>query len=143
MNSATLLVSLCNKYEHMTGSHWLPTEYCIEYKILLLSFNCIPGQSPQSLSDLISPATCRSLHFTSQNLLAVKRGEKQKKTDVSHVNLHFSGISFPYSICSESPTPFKQNLEPTSSRNNQACESSDFNLISDFFALHKPPFSDF
>ena len=25
----------------------------------------------------------------------------------------------------------------------QGCESSDFNLISDFFALHKTPFSDF
>ena len=27
--------------------------------------------------------------------------------------------------------------------NTQGCESSDFNLISDFFALHKTPFSDF
>ena len=26
---------------------------------------------------------------------------------------------------------------------NQGCESSDFNLISDFLALHKTPFSDF
>ena len=26
---------------------------------------------------------------------------------------------------------------------SQECESSDFNLISDFFALHKTPFSDF
>ena len=25
----------------------------------------------------------------------------------------------------------------------QGCESSDFKLISDFFALHKTPFSDF
>ena len=26
---------------------------------------------------------------------------------------------------------------------SEGCESSDFNLISDFFALHKTPFSDF
>ena len=50
-NSAARLVSLCKKYEHITlilkGLHWLPIKYRIVYKILLLTFKCLSGQSPQ------------------------------------------------------------------------------------------------
>ena len=52
-NSAARLVSLCKKYEHITpilkGLHWLPIKYRIVYKILLLTFKCLSGQSPQYL----------------------------------------------------------------------------------------------
>ena len=36
-----------------------------------------------------------------------------------------------------------KNTENGKSNLAAGCENSDFNLISDFFALHKTPFSDF
>ena len=90
-NSAARLVSLCKEYEHITpilkGLHWLPIKYRIVYKILLLTFNCLSGQSPQYLQDLVIPyVPARSLRSASQNLLVVKRGKtKLMVTEPFHV----------------------------------------------------------
>ena len=85
-NSAARLVSLCNKYEHITPTlqnlHWLPIKSRIKYKILLLTFKCINGSSPKYLSDLIVPyVPTKSLRSASQNLLVVKKGRTKTYGD--------------------------------------------------------------
>ena len=107
-NSAARLVSLCNKYEHITPTlqnlHWLPIKSRIKYKILLLTFKCINGSSPKYLSDLIVPyVPTKSLRSASQNLLVVKKGRTKTYGDRA-----FSCIapilwnSLPHSLRSES-----------------------------------------
>ena len=54
--------------------HWLPLNYRIHFKILLLVFKCLNGLAPTYLSDLLhyhnSPRLLRS---SFQNLLAVPK----------------------------------------------------------------------
>ena len=49
-NRAARIVTSTKKYEHVTASlidlHWLPVEYRIIYKILLLVYKAINGFSP-------------------------------------------------------------------------------------------------
>ena len=107
-NSAARLVSLCNKYDHITHvlkeMHWLPIKYRIEFKIIMLTFKCINGKSPKYLSDLIVQYTpARSLRSASQNLLVVKKAKTKTYGDRA-----FSCIapslwnSLPLSVRSES-----------------------------------------
>ena len=128
-NSAARLVSLCKKYEHITpilkGLHWLPIKYRIVYKIILLTFKCLSGQSPQYLQDLVIPyVPARSLRSASQNLLVVKRGKTKAYGDRA-----FSCIapilwnSLPYSVRSDSDintfqTKLKTYLFQKSYQNN-------------------------
>ena len=57
-NRAAFIVTFTEKYEHMTPSlidlHWLPDEYRIIYKILLLVYKAINGLSPSYISNLLS-----------------------------------------------------------------------------------------
>ena len=57
-NAAARLVTGSPKYFHVTPLlfhlHWLPISYCIKFKILLLTFNCLNGVAPNYLTDLIS-----------------------------------------------------------------------------------------
>ena len=57
-NSAARLVSLCRKSEHITpimrSLHWLPIHHRISFKVLLLTYKILNGQSPKYLTDLIS-----------------------------------------------------------------------------------------
>ena len=56
-NSATRLVSLSRKYDHITPIlhelHWLPVKYCFIYKILLLTYKCLHGMGPIYLQELL------------------------------------------------------------------------------------------
>ena len=55
---AAHIVTFTKKYEHITSSlidlHWLPVEYRIIYKILLLVCKAINGLSPSNISNLLS-----------------------------------------------------------------------------------------
>ena len=57
-NRAARIVTFTKKYEHITPSlidlHWLPVEYRIIYKILLLVCKAIKGLSPSNISSLLS-----------------------------------------------------------------------------------------
>ena len=60
LNGAARLVVGAGKYEHITPVlrdilHWLPVSQRIEYKIALLTFNCIRGNGPSYLSDVCVP----------------------------------------------------------------------------------------
>ena len=56
-NSAARLISGCRKYDHITPIliklHWLPIEYRIEYKILVLTYKAIKKTAPQYIIDLV------------------------------------------------------------------------------------------
>jgi hypothetical protein len=73
-NSAARLVSRTKYRDHMTPVleklHWLPVEYRIEYKILLLTFKALHDLAPTYIKDLICPyRPSRSLRSSSKNLL--------------------------------------------------------------------------
>ena len=67
-NAAVRLVSLTKKRDHITPVlmelHWLPVRHRITYKLLVLTFKALNGQSPAYTSELISlykpPRTLRS-----------------------------------------------------------------------------------
>ena len=58
LNSAARVVFLAKKRNHVTpllkDLHWLPVKYCIQFKILLLTFKALYGLSPTYMSDMIS-----------------------------------------------------------------------------------------
>ena len=75
-NSAARLVSLTKSCDHISpvlrDFHWLPVEFRIKYKILLLTYKCIHGFAPMYLQDLISDyKPLRELRSSSQSLLNV------------------------------------------------------------------------
>jgi hypothetical protein len=60
LNAAARLISGHGKFDHITpvlrnNLHWLPVEYRVRYKIALFVFNCLRGNSPGYLSDMLQP----------------------------------------------------------------------------------------
>lgn len=73
-NAAARLISRTRKYEHITPVlkqlHWLPVEFRIQYKVMLLTYKSMNGLAPQYLVELIQPYTPgRSLRSQDQSLL--------------------------------------------------------------------------
>ena len=62
------------KYEHITPTlkkHWLPISSRVEYKISLLTHQCLYGNAPSYLKELLTPKTCvRVLRSATGNLLS-------------------------------------------------------------------------
>ena len=85
-NRAPRIVTFTKKYKHITPSlmdlHWLPVEYRIIYKILLLVYKAINGLSPSYISSLLS--ICSSscpLRSCSNKLLQVPRSKLKSYGD--------------------------------------------------------------
>ena len=73
-NAAARLVSLTKKRDHITPVlfqlHWLPVRQRIIFKLLLLTFKTLNGQSPAYISDLVTVyQPQRNLRSASQYLL--------------------------------------------------------------------------
>ena len=73
-NAAARLIKLSRKYDHITPHlmdlHWLPIEYRIQFKILLLTYKTLNGLAPSYLSDLLQRyAPVRNLRSFSAFLL--------------------------------------------------------------------------
>ena len=80
------IVTFTKKYEHITpiliDLHWLPVEYRITYKILLLVYKAINGLSPSYISNLLSFCTSSySLRSCSNRLLQVPRSKLKSNDD--------------------------------------------------------------
>lgn len=60
-NCAARVLMRRRKYDHITpvlkSLHWLPIQYRIQYKICLLTHQCIHGTAPAYLSELLTPLT--------------------------------------------------------------------------------------
>ena len=77
-NSAARILSRTRKYDHITPIlkqlHWLPVRHRIDFKVMLLTWKALNGESPQYLTDLLVPyAPGRSLRSANKNLLSIPR----------------------------------------------------------------------
>ena len=58
VNTAARLITKTKKFEHISGIleqlHWLPAKKRIIYKVLLLAYKAVNGQSPEYISELVS-----------------------------------------------------------------------------------------
>ncbi len=77
-NMAARILTGTRKHQHITPVlrqlHWLPVEYRVQYKILLLTFKALHGEGPDYLHDLLSVHTPgRALRSANQNILVVPR----------------------------------------------------------------------
>ena len=77
-NAAARVVTLTPKHDHMTpiliNLHWLPVEFRITFKVLLLVYKALHGLAPSYISDLLNFKTySRSLRSSCKEYLAVPR----------------------------------------------------------------------
>jgi hypothetical protein len=75
-NNSARLITHTRKHDHITPVlielHWLPVEYRIKYKILLLTFKCLHHLAPPYLTNLLQPyQPQRSLRSSNHGLLRV------------------------------------------------------------------------
>ena len=60
-NAAARLITLSRKHEHITpilcNLHWLPINYRIIFKILLITYKALNNQEPSYVRDLLTPYT--------------------------------------------------------------------------------------
>ena len=76
-NSAARILLRVRKYDHITPTlrslHWLPVPSRIEYKVCLLTHQCIHGNAPSYLKELIDPkSSSRSLRSNDTDSLKPK-----------------------------------------------------------------------
>ena len=118
-NNAARIVSLRRKYDHITpvlkDLHWLPVEYRINYKILLLAYKAQHGMAPPYLSSLLSPyKPGRSLRSEGKHLLTTPRFRLEgfgKRCFAPHATPSLWN-TLPISIkCDESIDMFKSSLK--------------------------------
>jgi len=117
-NSAARLLTHINKRAHITpvlaSLHWLPIQYRIQFKILVLTFRALNGEVPPYISDLIQ------LHTPTRNLRSL--GQKLLVVPCTHVITRGDG-SFravasglwnalpPFIRCATSVEAFKKQLK--------------------------------
>ncbi|KAJ8390578.1 hypothetical protein AAFF_G00101840, partial [Aldrovandia affinis] len=58
-NAAARILTRTKKYEHISpvlaSLHWLPINYRVDYKVLLLTYKVLHGLAPSYLTDLLHP----------------------------------------------------------------------------------------
>ena len=77
-NMAARVLTRTRRCQHITPVlhqlHWLPVQYRVQYKTMLLTYRALHGLAPQYLTDLLPAATAgRTLRSSSQNNLLVPR----------------------------------------------------------------------
>ena len=81
-NNAARLIMRQRKSCHITPSlfylHWLPIEFRIKYKILLIVYKCLHGEGPSYLSSLLREyCPPRSLRSSNQQMLVVPKTNRR------------------------------------------------------------------
>ena len=76
--SAARVLTGIRPWQHITPTlmqfHWLPVKFCIQFKILLLTYKSLHALAPRYLSDLLHPYTpLRSLRSSDKDQLAIPR----------------------------------------------------------------------
>ena len=79
-NSAARILMRVQKYELITpilhSVHWLPISARIDYKVYLLTYQCVHGNAPSYLKELLTPQTSsQSLCSTNSHRLHPPRTE--------------------------------------------------------------------
>lgn len=85
-NAAARLLTGTKKHAHISpvlaSLHWLPVNFRIQFKILLIVFKALNGQAPSYISELINlQSTPRSLRSSNKILLQVPRSRLKLKGD--------------------------------------------------------------
>ncbi len=85
-NAAARLLTGMKKRDHITpvlsSLHWLPVQYRIDFKILLMVFKALHNMSPSYITNLLEYHTpARTLRSADKLLLAVPRSQKKSKGD--------------------------------------------------------------
>ncbi|KAJ8390571.1 hypothetical protein AAFF_G00101770, partial [Aldrovandia affinis] len=80
-NAAARILTRTKKYEHISpvlaSLHWLPINYRVDYKVLLLTYKVLHGLAPSYLTDLLHPYNPpRSLRSQDADNLVVPRISK-------------------------------------------------------------------
>ena len=70
-NAAARVILRRRKYDHVTPAleklHWLPVQYRIFYKILIITYKALHGQAPSYLSTLLRNKMCTSYRLRSDD----------------------------------------------------------------------------
>ena len=118
LNAAARLVSLTNKYDHITPVmmqlHWLPVKERINFKILLTTFKALHGINPLYLRELISPYQPRRALRSSNQLLLEQPAYKLKSYGSRAFSVCAPGLwnKLPLKIRSSTSVPeFKRRLK--------------------------------
>uniref|UniRef100_A0A8C5GQG5 Reverse transcriptase domain-containing protein n=1 Tax=Gouania willdenowi TaxID=441366 RepID=A0A8C5GQG5_GOUWI len=87
-NAAARLLTGTSRTSHITpilsSLHWLPVNFRIEYKILVLTFRALHGQAPLYISDMLCPYTSgRSLRSSGQGLLRFPKTKFKTRGDLA------------------------------------------------------------
>jgi hypothetical protein len=77
-NTAARIVTRTSKFDHITPHlqklHWLPVEYRIKFKILMLTYRCLHNLGPDYLKNLLHPyQPVRTLRSSADDLLTIPR----------------------------------------------------------------------
>ncbi len=85
-NAAARLLTGMKKRDHITpvlsSLHWLPVQYRIDFKILLMVFKALHNMYPSYITNLLEYHTpVRTLRSADKLLLAVPRSKKKSKGD--------------------------------------------------------------
>uniref|UniRef100_A0A8C6PV72 Reverse transcriptase domain-containing protein n=1 Tax=Nothobranchius furzeri TaxID=105023 RepID=A0A8C6PV72_NOTFU len=83
-NACARLLTKSSKHTHITPLllqlHWLPVNFRVHFKILVLVYRALHGQAPSYIGDLLSPYTpSRSLRSSDQSLLVVQHQAKDQR----------------------------------------------------------------
>ena len=81
-NTAARILTNTPRQEHITPTlrqlHWLPVKFCIDFKILLMTFKCLNNEAPQYLCDLLTQySPQRSLRSADKHYLVQPRSRTQ------------------------------------------------------------------
>ncbi len=85
-NSAARFLTRTKKRERITpvlvSLHWLPVEFRIEFKVLLMVFKALHGFSPKYIAELLIPyQNSRNLRSSNQMILHVPKTRLKSKGD--------------------------------------------------------------
>ena len=85
-NAAARLLTSSNRRCHITpilsSLHWLPIKFRIDFKILVLTFRALHGQTPQYIADLLLPYSPNlPLRSSNQILLCIPRTHFKTRGD--------------------------------------------------------------
>lgn len=85
-NAAARLLTRTSKYSHVTPLlrqlHWLPVEFRVHFKILVLTFKALQGQAPAYIIEPLQPyVPRRSLRSCDQGLLVIQHTKLKTKGD--------------------------------------------------------------
>ena len=78
-NAAAPILTRIKCFEHITpvlaSLHWLPIKFCIDFKVLLITFKALNGLAPPYLKDLLHPyIPAQTLHSQHAGLLILPSG---------------------------------------------------------------------